>query len=240
MTAILGRRTDNEFNPEVHVYVPHVVGLPKLWPYFRELWRRREFAVELARTRLRGRHVDPVFGQLWLVINPLLLGFVYFLLVDILGRGRPGGGFLTHLLGNLFAFYFVSNAVSDGAKSVTGGGRLILNTAFPRLLLPLSSVLVAFRRFLPTIVVYAVAHAAAHYPLGWHLLLLVPILLLLVVFATGAAALFATMQVYFRDTQDFLPYLLRIWLYVSPILYYAEDVKRLKPGLQPIVEVNPL
>jgi teichoic acid transport system permease protein len=240
VTAILARRGGNDFDTEVHVYEPHVVGLPPLGPYFRELWRRRQFALELSRSRLHARHVDTVFGQLWLVLNPLLLGFVYFLLVDILGRGHRGGGFLTHLLGNLFAFYFVSNAVSDGANSVTGGGKLILNTAFPRLLLPLSSVIVSFRRFLPTLLVYAVSHVVAHYPIGWHLLLLVPILVLLIIFATGAATVFATMQVYFRDTKDFLPYLLRVWLYISPVLYYAEDVKRLAPALRPILVFNPL
>ena len=50
----------------------------------RELWRRREFAFELARTKLRAQHFDTVFGQLWLVLNPLLLACVYFMLVDIL------------------------------------------------------------------------------------------------------------------------------------------------------------
>jgi teichoic acid transport system permease protein len=55
----------------------------------RELWRRREFAVELARTKLREQNFDTVFGQLWLVINPLLMALVYFLLVDIIRAGRP-------------------------------------------------------------------------------------------------------------------------------------------------------
>ena len=50
----------------------------------RELWRRREFAFELSRTDLRAQHFNTVFGQLWLVLNPLLLACVYFVLVDIL------------------------------------------------------------------------------------------------------------------------------------------------------------
>ena len=63
-----------------------------------ELWRRREFAVELARTKLREQNFDTAFGQLWLVLNPLLLALVYFLLVDILragGHRRPD--FFAHL-----------------------------------------------------------------------------------------------------------------------------------------------
>ena len=75
---------ENDFAGEHHVYVPHLVGLPPLRSYVREVWRRREFAIELARTKLREQNFDTVFGQLWLVLNPLLLALVYFILVDIL------------------------------------------------------------------------------------------------------------------------------------------------------------
>ncbi len=84
-------RTD-EFSASTHVYEPHRVGLPPLRPYLRELWRRREFAFEMSRTDLRSQHFNTVFGQLWLVLNPLLLACVYFILVDILraAQRRPG------------------------------------------------------------------------------------------------------------------------------------------------------
>ena len=77
-------RREDEFTGERHVYEPHSVGLPPLRSYMRELWRRREFAVELSRTQLREQHYNTVFGQLWLVLNPMLLALVYFILVDIL------------------------------------------------------------------------------------------------------------------------------------------------------------
>src|SRR3712207_8895432 len=63
------------------VYEPHRVGLPPLGRYVRELWRRREFAFELSRTTLRARHFKTALGQIWLVINPLMLAVVYFILV---------------------------------------------------------------------------------------------------------------------------------------------------------------
>ena len=78
----------DEFNAVRHVYEPHSIGLPPLRPYVRELWRRREFAFEMARTSLRAQHFDTVVGQLWLVLNPLLLACVYFLLVDIIGAAH--------------------------------------------------------------------------------------------------------------------------------------------------------
>src|SRR5829696_7255385 len=139
-------RREDEFTGERHVYEPHSVGLPPMRSYMRELWRRREFAVELSRTKLREQHFDTVFGQLWLVLNPLLLAAVYYVLVDILRRKGGGNteGFFAHLMACLFVFYFIHNAIMVGVKSVTKGGRLILNSAFPRALLPMSSVITAF------------------------------------------------------------------------------------------------
>ena len=98
-------RREDEFTGERHVYVPHSVGLPPLGSYIRELWRRREFAFELARTKLREQNFDTVFGQLWLVLNPLLLALVYFMLVDILrASDSRNSEFFAHLVAGLFAF----------------------------------------------------------------------------------------------------------------------------------------
>jgi teichoic acid transport system permease protein len=205
--------------------------------YLGDLWRRRQFAFELARTSLRAQHYDTVFGQLWLVLNPLLLALVYFALVDIVRGGGRGPEFLAHIMAGLFAFRLANTAVKGGSKSVVGGGRLILNTAFPRALLPVSAVIASILRFLPMIAVYAVMHVVARLPVGPHLLWVLPILAIIVVFSTGLAMLVATAQVYFRDVSHFLRYFLRIWLYLSPVLWYASEApERLKSVLQ----LNPL
>ncbi len=237
MTTVTDPGERSAFAGEIHVYEPHRVGLPRIDAYLKQLWRRREFAVELARTNLRGQQYGTALGQLWLLLNPLLLGLVYFALVEIIGRGTQGIDFLAHLLLALFAFRLVSTSVRQGARSVVGGGRLILNTAFPRTLLPLSSVLTSFMLFLPTLAVYAVVHAIAGLPVTAEMLWAVPIVAMLVVFAAGIAMLVAAVQVYFRDLSNFLPYALRIWLYSSPILYYAAQVPE---KFKPILLANPL
>lgn len=228
---------EDEFTSERHVYEPHKIGIPPLRPYVRELWRRREFAREMSRTNLRAQHFNTVFGQLWLVLNPLMLAGVYFLLVYILRSGSRGVDFFAHLLAGLFAYYFVSDSIRLSVKSVTGGGRLILNTAFPRALLPLSGVITAFLRFLPTLVIYVPVHIIAGLPVDLHMLWIVPLIGLMFVLASGAAMLVSALQVYFRDVKNFLPYFLRVWLYASPVLYYAHEVP---DGIRWILDVNPL
>jgi teichoic acid transport system permease protein len=222
------------------VYEPHRVGLPPLGSYFRELWRRREFAYELARTDMRAQHLDTNFGRLWLLLNPLLLAGVYFILVDIIRRGgaHREHNYLEHLVLEIFAYYFVSGAIRSGARTVVGGGKLVLNTAFPRLLLPLASVLEHFLRFLPTLAIYAVIHVAAGLEVGPHLLLVIPLVILLTGIGAGLSMFVSALQVYFRDLTQFLPYMLRLWLYLSPVLWTVHQID--KVGYHFLVWVNPL
>lgn len=235
--AAKARATTSGYLQEVQVYEPHRVGIPPLGPYFRELWNRREFAAELSRADMRAAHTRTFFGQLWLVINPLLLALVYYVLVLLLNHSRGGLPFLAHLIAGIFAFYFISGAITTGARSIIGGGALIANMAFPRLLMPLSSIRTAFFRFLPTLIVYLIFHILAGAGISFAQLLSVYFLGCMVVFSAGLAAIFATLQVYFRDTLTFLPYFLRIWLYLSPVLWYAEDVRA---SWRPFMAINPL
>ena len=228
---------ENDFAEEHHVYEPHLVGLPPMVPYIKEAWRRRSFAVELSRTKLRAQHFNTAFGQLWLVLNPLLLAGVYFVLVDILRGGSNRPGFFAHLVAGIFAYHLVSDAVRDGTKSVVTGGRLILNSAFPRVLLPLSSVVSATKRFVPTMVIYVPIHFASGLSVGLVTLWVIPLFGLLLVMATGLAMIVGALQVYFRDLKNLMPYLLRIWLFASPVLYFADEMPE---KYRFLLDVNPL
>ena len=73
MSAVAQTRPGDEFSGDHHVYEPHKVGLPPLGPYFRALWARRQFLYELARTNLRAQHFNTTCGQLWLILNPVML-----------------------------------------------------------------------------------------------------------------------------------------------------------------------
>jgi teichoic acid transport system permease protein len=237
MSTTVDAPRENEFTARRHVYEPHKVGLPPLVPYVKELWRRREFAVELSRTNLRAQHFDTAFGQLWLILNPILLGFVYFLLVDILHHHKNANQFFAHLLSGLFLYYFLQQSLTQSVRSVVKGGKLILNSAFPRALLPLASVRTAFFRFLPTMFIYVPVHFITGRPVTWHLLWAIPIVLILILLASGLSMILAAGQVYFRDLDNFLPYVLRIWLYTTPILYYANEVP---PRYQWVLDANPI
>jgi teichoic acid transport system permease protein len=234
------RESETEFEPVYHRYGPHRAGLPPLVPYFRELWLRRAFASEMSRATMRSANTSTFFGQAWLVLNPLLLAAVYYLLVTII-RNHHDPAFFAHLTLNLFAFNLVSTSITSGATSVTSSGKLLINTAFPRLLIPLSTVRTAFFRFLPTIPVYFFFHVLIlPREWSWTMLLSVYFLFTMIVFSMGLAAFFAALQVYFRDTSSFLPFFVRLWMYLSPVLWLPEAIKGFSKTAQTLIELNPL
>jgi ABC-type polysaccharide/polyol phosphate export permease len=220
----------------LQVYEPFRAGLPKLGKYWKSLWSRRTFISEFSKSELREQHFDSVFGQLWLVINPLLLSGVYFILIVII-RGGSDSTRYAHLTATLFLFYLISNSLTGGVKSITAGQRLILNTAFPRIMLPISAVIIAIFKFIPTIFVFLIIKAVVGSQFKVEMLWAIPILLITILLALGLAITISCINVYFRDIASFLPYLTRSLLYLSPVLYEASE---LDPKLRLLEIVNPM
>ena len=237
-----------EGSNKIQVFKPYHSSLPPIKPYLKDFWRRREFATELSKFSDKAEYLESKLGKVWLVLNPLFLAVIYFLLVTIIQGGRgQGNGFLTlcHILIGLFTFYFAQNCILLGAASITSGGSLILNQAFPRSLLPLSSAISAARQFLPTIPIYILIVLIGKLllddtqlpGLNWNYLLLPFLFIFLVITSFGLALLFATMNVYFRDTTKLLSYIMRIWLYASPVLWQPD---MLNGWYRIILYLNPL
>lgn len=220
----------------VAVYEPFRAGLPPMRQYLRDLWSRRTFIGEFSRSELREQNYGSVFGQLWLILNPLLLSAVYFLLIYIIG-GSSDKNRYGHLTASLFLFYLISNSLTGGVKSITSGQRLILNTAFPRVMLPISATVIAVLKFLPTLLLFIILRAILGLPFTWAMLWAIPIFIISVVMGLGFAILISCINVYFRDIASFLPYLTRSLLYLSPILYEA---KSLSNALRTFEMANPL
>jgi teichoic acid transport system permease protein len=207
----------------VAIYEPFRAGLPPLGAYLRALWARRSFIAEFSRSELREQIYGSVFGQLWLVLNPLLLSGVYFLLIYIIG-GQSDSTRYGHLTASLFLFYLVSNSLTGGVKSITAGQRLILNTAFPRIMLPISAMVIALFKFVPTLAVFFVMRTVLGLDYSWQMFWAIPVVLIALLMGLGMAILISCINVYFRDIASFLPYMTRSLLYLSPILYQASDL----------------
>jgi teichoic acid transport system permease protein len=217
--------------------------MPPIRPYLADTLSHINFAYEKSKLDLRAANKNTWFGRLWNVLNPLLLGVVYWLLVIVIFGNqenlfdRDSMKVLTQILGGLFLFALPSGSLSLGARSIVGGGTFVMNTRLPRMILPIGAVISAFLTFLPSLGVYAVFHLISGYPIGWQLLWIIPIVVIVGLISLGLALALATLNVYFRDIASFLPYVIRIWLYLTPIIYLYDNIPA---KLQIFLNINPI
>ncbi len=208
--------------------------------YVQELWNRREFAWYMAMGNLKARNASTAMGLFWWVLNPLLLGAVYWLVFGvILDFSRN----LSHLLSGMFVFYFSSTSLTGGANSIISNSRLLVNLSFPRLIMPIVAITEGAIGFLVSIpALYLIIGLLEGVWPGPELLWLLPIIFAVhCVFNLGLATLAARIAVPFRDVNNLLPYLNRIWLYVSPIIYTAAFVQERAPSpWDTLYNLNPM
>ena len=224
---------------EVRILRPFRAGMPNLRLYFRDIRSRKEFVLELSRAEREEEHLDTVFGQLWSVISPLLSAGIYYLFIFVIQGGHQGPELFLHLVAGIFIFEFISTAATRGSVSVIRAGALINNTSFPRVLLPLTDVLTAFRVFVPSIFVFAAFQLFLQVQLQPAALQAIPALFLIIMFTSGLAMFAGAAQVYFRDTQALMPFVLRLAMFISPVLYFPEQAKALFDG-RLLTALNPM
>jgi teichoic acid transport system permease protein len=221
----------------VTVYEAGSRSLPELRPLFHDLWNARALAWAMAAAQIKASRQNTWLGRAWAVLDPLLLGLTYFLLFAVILGDDTSLSYLAFLLGGIFAYNFTRRAVVSGATSVIKGGAYLTATQTPRALLPISAVLAALQVYVPTLGAYAIIYLLGGYRPGWSLAVL-PVLVAIQTFMNlGIALLAATATAYFRDVTAFLPYVLRIGMYLTPVLYAVDDVPA---RLRWILAVNPL
>jgi len=222
------------------VYEATASGLPPLRQYLAELKERRPFIWHLARTDLKAKNYNTGLGQVWIILDPLLAAGVYYLMRTIIrpvGSGSARNLVLSHLIWAVFVFQFVQASMNYGARSLMNGRGMVLNSAFPRAVLPLYASLRALLDFLPTLAVYAGFQYVLGQPFGTSLVMLPVIIAILAVLNMGLAFLLAAATVFFRDMTNFLPYITRLLMYVSPVLFSTTEIPA---NLRVYLQWNPL
>ena len=228
-------------NPMVALSPTPLARARRASEYLADLWRRREFTLYLGLGNLKARNASTALGLVWWVLNPLLLGGVYFLVFGILFAGNRPSGFLAYLLSGMFVFHFTAQSLTGGANSILQNSKLLANLRFPRVILPLSAIIESSVGFLASIAVfYAVTLPFGQATLNYRILFFPGILAIQVVFNVGLGCLAARLAVPFRDVNNLIPYVNRIWLYLSPIIWPLSFLQDAGPTAQSLVKLNPM
>jgi ABC-2 type transport system permease protein len=200
----------------------------------------------LARTEFKLRFFGSVLGYVWTLMRPLLLFgvlWVFFTKVaHVNNTNNPSERFYgAQLLGSIILFTFFAEASTGAIRSIVDRENLVRKIRFPRMVIPLSVVLLAlFNLGLNLIVVMIFALAAGVRPmLSW---LELPLIIgSLVVLCAGVAMLLSALFVHFRDTQPIWEVTSQILFYASPVIISIATVKaKLSAGLFHLYMLNPL
>jgi lipopolysaccharide transport system permease protein len=190
-------------------------------PDFRELWEYKGLLFFLVRRDIKLRFQQTVIGVLWVVLQPLIQMLLFYVIFGVLVK-VPTNGVPFHLffLSAFVVWQFFNQVVNNSAMSLLGNISVIVKSYFPRLALPLSTVASALVDFGVSFVVLEVFLLInGNYPITIRYLLLPVLLIITILFSSGVGLLFGALMVVFRDTKNFLNFILLIWMYLTPILY---------------------
>lgn len=189
----------------------------------RELWQYRELLYFLSWRDLKVRYKQTLIGILWSVLQPLITMIVFaFFFGKLVGVPSDGVPYPIFVYTGLLFWQFFSDALGETSNSLLANKAIVSKVYFPRLLLPISTVITKFADFLIAAVI--LIGLMIYYGYAPHLggLAILPLLLLLTFMAAiGLGLLLAAVNVKYRDVRYALPFFIQLLLFITPVIYPA-------------------
>jgi lipopolysaccharide transport system permease protein len=226
------------------VYLQPTRGLAAL--NLRDLWVYRELVLFFAWRDILVRYKQTVLGAAWAVIQPVIQMVVFtFIFSNAAGLTSEGAPYPVFIFTALLPWGLFSKAMNDAGRSLVTNRNMITKIYFPRLTIPVASVLaglvdfaIAFLVFILIILYYVLSPTSTYSFKFTPDMLALPVFILLALVATlGVSLWFSAMNVIYRDVGQILPFLTQIWFFVTPIGYSSSVVSQ---KWQFLYSLNPL
>jgi len=197
---------------------------------------------QLVSRSIRTDYLENLTGFAWLILQPLLLLAVYAFVFTTIFKARiPDAdlvGFVPYLAIAFWPWTAFSEAVLKGSNTVVANAALIGKVAFPSELLPLSMVAATFLMHLVGYGAVLIVLQITGIDIHWSgVLMAIPVLGLLCLFACGFTLFTSALQVFVRDVAQILPPLMTFWFFTTPILY---SLSILPQGMAAWLKWNPM
>lgn len=208
----------------------------------RELWDYRELVYFLTWRDIKVRYKQTLLGAAWAVIQPLMTMVVFSLFLGRLVGASPNDipyPIFTYIA--LLPWTFFSNGLNQATHNLVAGAHLIRKVYFPRLVMPLASILGGLVDFFIAsgVLLAMMVYYSIYPPLS--AILWVPLLLIwMLTIALGVGLWFAALHVQYRDIRFAVPFILQFWFFATPIAYPSsllETPWRTLYGLNPMAGV---
>jgi lipopolysaccharide transport system permease protein len=210
--------------------------------YWLDLWRYRELFRVLAWRTLSVRYKQTVIGVLWALIRPFVTMVVFTVVFGKIAKLPADGNapYALMVFAGMLPWGFFSAGLTEASNSLINNTNLILKVYFPRMIMPIATVVVAFVDFLISFCILLLLMAWYRFMPDWRIIVL-PLFALLTFFASLGPALWITsLNVKYRDFRYIVPFLVQLGLYVSPVGFSISVVPeqwRLVYSLNPMVGV---
>jgi lipopolysaccharide transport system permease protein len=206
-----------------------------------ELWRHRELLYFLTWRDVKVRYKQTVIGAAWAILQPLLTMVVFSLFFGRLA-GIPSEGIPYPIFSycGLLPWTLFAQGMNQASASLVNSAGLVTKVYFPRLIIPLSAILVGVVDFaLAFLVLVGLMVYYGIYP-GANLVWLPAFLLLALVTSLGAGLWLSALNVQYRDVRYTVPFLTQIWMFATPVIYPSTLLHgpwRILLGLNPMTAV---
>ena len=210
--------------------------------YWRDLWLYRELLWFLSWRDVMVRYKQTAIGVAWALIRPFLTMLVFTVVFSLVARLPSEGNapYAIMVFTGLLPWYFFASALSQTGNSLIENERMITKIYFPRMVIPLSAVLVALFDFLLAgVLLIGLFLWFGFYP-DWRMIALPLFAAMGLTAALGPGLLMAALNVRYRDFRYVVPFLVQIGLYLSPVGYSSSLVPetwRLAYSFNPMVGV---
>ena len=216
----------------------------KLHLGLRELWKYRDLVALLTKKAFTVSYKQTILGPAWLLITPLLSGGIYTIVFgQIAGIGTDGVPQLLFFLLNSSLWQFFSSCVGGNSNLFRGNAYLFGKVYFPRIAVPVSNIMVSGGIFgvqalmIVLILGYYALRGVVH-PVWWGWLLLPLLLFLLALMGMSVGLIISSMTTKYRDLNVLVGIGLRLWMYISPVVYPLSVMKQGR--LRTLVLFNPV
>jgi teichoic acid transport system permease protein len=242
-TAVADSDTGHTLKELAHRHGLSAAGkLPSLPEYSRQLWSYRHFIASYANAKVSSTLGRTKLGIFWQVLTPLINAAVYYVIFGVILNTKHGvDNFVPYLCTGVFIFGFTQSVVQNGIQAISSNMGLIRALHFPRASLPLAVTMVEIRNMVASLVVLMAIVVGFGEPITWQWLLIVPIFLLQAIFNGGLAMGAARLGSKVADFKQLVPFIMRIWMYGSAVLYPVTLFSQHLSGWKlAVVEANPM
>lgn len=202
----------------------------------KDLKNYREFLKSNVKKDIRGKYKGSVLGVLWSFINPLLSVLVYAIVFPYIMRIKVDN-YLIYLITGIIPWTFFTSSINMGIISILSNANMIKKVYFPRVILPISSVTSCLVNFFISCIIILLFCIGSGLGLSIYILWLPLIALIQYIMLLGFTFILSSIEMYMRDIEHIVNFVLSMAFYVTPILY-TPDI--FPSNLAWVLKVNPM